>query len=258
MIMKVNADVRGITSAIDDFRGSYHEDFRLARSAAQRYSAQPDRNCAIELAHRVGTSLRNWGADRRRAPAMRPDAEIATFLSNNLQSLKQLAGLGERVAEFAIDTQFRSCPGLANVAFDRVLLNTLSGLSSGLFRGNRSVTYPMKALLLITGLTPALDSQVRRGLRLAGFKGVDRTQFLLPRDPHSTDGKKISRLPFVIGECFRNDRETLIAGVRASRHPELENEIGRLFDVLIFMSAAKGRTPVFKMDPPFARWYDVP
>ncbi len=58
----------------------------------------------------------------------------------------------------------------------------------------------------------------------------------------------------MIGECFRSDQETLIAGVRASRPPELENEIGRLFDVLIFMSAAKGGTPVFRMDPPFARW----
>ncbi len=124
MIMKVNADVCGIASAIDDFRDSYHEDFRLARAAAQRYFVQPDWSCAIELAHRLGTSLRNWGADRRRAPAMRPDAEIATFLSNNLHSLEQVAGLGERLPEFAIDTQMRRCPGLANDAFDRLLLST--------------------------------------------------------------------------------------------------------------------------------------
>lgn len=57
------------------------------------------------------------------------------------------------------------------------LLNTLS---KRLFVDNRSVTYPMKAHLLLTGYMPALDGRVRAGLGKAGFGGVDKTHDLHP------------------------------------------------------------------------------
>jgi hypothetical protein len=105
----------------------------------------------------------------------------------------------------------------------------------------------MKALLLITGLMPALDSQVRKGLRLAGKVGFMGQQ-LLPQNTHQAGGRRICYLPFQLGQCWELNREILLEGVRKSRHPGLESAPGRVFDVLLFMQAQSKRKMILKAD----------
>jgi len=61
--------------------------------------------------------------------------------------------------------------------FDDALLSVLREISQRLFVDNSNVTYPTKALLLISGLMPALDNRVRAGLGRAGFSGVKKLSF---------------------------------------------------------------------------------
>jgi hypothetical protein len=113
----------------------------------------------------------------------------------------------------------------------------------------------MKALLLITGFMPAFDSQVRMGLQRGGFAGVNKTQYLLPDDADHADGKKISRLPFLLGQCWTACAQQLQEGISASNSPELREEPGRAFDVLLYMQADEASPILVTCDPPSRQWY---
>ncbi len=254
MNMHVSASARVIARAINRFNPDYHREFFSTRRAAKRHLAQPNASNAERLAKSLQSALLNWGAGRRRAPRVKIVSDMAKYLAGSAHAFSDLAELHRRVSQTRIE---RNCPRLAGEAgrsFDQLLLDALKSLSTGLFHNNTGVTYPMKALLLITGLMPALDSQVRRGLGRAGFSGFEKTQFRLPDDARTADGMKITGLLFVIGRCFKAHRSRLLAGVRASRYPQLGSETGRLFDVLLFMSGRE-KPSCFRMAPRVARWY---
>ncbi|MGA8138333.1 MAG: IS3 family transposase, partial [Pseudomonas gingeri] len=122
------------------------------------------------LAQALSTALRNWGACKRRSPILRPVPQIENVLRDNKQLHARLAILGRHnLGAFGLNPQrFRAFDPNASFkdagAFDKELLSLLNTLAGLLFFNNTSVTYPMKALLLITGLMPALDSQ---GMRLS-------------------------------------------------------------------------------------------
>jgi hypothetical protein len=67
----------------------------------------------------------------------------------------------------------------------------------------------MKTILLITGLMPAFDSQVRRGLSRGGFAGMTSNQNRMTDTPSGATWEKISRLPFVLGQCWHAHKEKL-------------------------------------------------
>jgi hypothetical protein len=142
-------------------------------------------------------------------------------------------------------------------AFDANLFAALHALADGLFAGNTNATYPMKAALLITGLMPAFDSQVRCGLQRAGFIGMNKTQFVLPGNANCADGKKIARLPFLLGECWHAYSPQINAGIATSRYTGLLDEPGRFFDVLLFMQGDT-RNPVLVSYHGPRTWYELP
>jgi hypothetical protein len=116
----------------------------------------------------------------------------------------------------------------------------------------------MKTLLLITGLMPAFDNQVRKGLENAGFKGVKKTQYLLPENGSSNaDVKKITRLPFILGNCWREYRSVLSKGIQQSRHPNLDREPGRLFDILFFTQENPEKKNLLFDSSGNRLWYDI-
>jgi len=119
--------------------------------------------------------------------------------------------------------------------FDEILISTLNDLSNLFLIGNTNVTYPMKLLLLITGFMPALDSQVKGGLAIAGVKGINSTRFLLPNSVTDTNAKKICCLPFYINDCVGRYADLLNDAVSSSFYKQLLGEHGRIFDVLFFM-----------------------
>jgi hypothetical protein len=136
---------------------------------------------------------------------------------------------------------------------DADLFSALHALSSGLFRRNRRVTYPMKALLLITGFMPAFDTQVCTGMRRGGLHGM--SSLTIPSQVESATWKKISRLPFLLGKCHRAHGTRLRSEIQHSSRPELKTEVGRVFDVLFFMQARNSELIVLRYSGP-DRWYN--
>jgi len=122
--------------------------------------------------------------------------------------------------------------------------------------GNTNVTYPMKALLLITGFMPAFDGRVRTGLQRGWFLGMNRTQYLLPDNADHADAKRIARLAFLLGECWTTCAQQLQEGISKSSFPGLRQEPGRVFDVLLFMQADQENPVLVNCDPPGQRWYE--
>ena len=146
----------------------------------------------------------------------------------------------------------------ALVSFDSNLLSVLWALGDRVLVGNTNVTFPMKAVLLITGFMPALDStRVRMGLKRGAFSGMNRTQYLLPADPGHADGKKITRLPFLLGQCWTTCAQQLQEGLANSSFPGLIEEPGRVFDILLFMQGDEDSPILVTCDPPDRDWYEL-
>ena len=230
-----------VVAAIDDFRGSYHADYARARDIAKSYlSEPPSLASAAALSEVMYQVLGNWGAGSRKAPIRRSPADTGLRLLN--------PGLHNRLNKLAGDASsgLRLGPQGARVltptslfndlkSFDHDLLHTLAELAEAFFENNTNVTYPTKTLLLITGLAPAWDSQVRKGLRRSGMKGVSGTQFLLPADSSRALGQRVCRLPFSVASCWNHNQHLLQEAISQSNHPALCSEPGRVFDILFFM-----------------------
>jgi hypothetical protein len=211
--------------------------------------------------------LKEWGAGRfRKAPPTREEPEIKEFLCNsNLRNdLYKIVSTDLRF--LCLQANARTIADEAQVTeveqFDEILLSVLNKLSKRLFNDNTNVTYPMKALLLITGFMPAFDSNVKRGLYRAGFRGFGgespRTQFRLPEE-HSRDAdmKKLTRLPFVLGDCWANYHNVLKDGIMESEYRNLIEEPGRVFDVLFFMQGKQNNNvELLRFQGP-ERWYEI-
>lgn len=262
--LRLRADPAQIAKAIDTFPSGYHHDFFLVREIARQYLTQPkpEASAALTLAKALRRVLGNWGAGRRAAPALREPRDFEAALQDpklhaGLTALTRTPLPSLRVVNNhrLIDVQplaFR-----VPATFDATLLGVLGALSRRLLVGNTNTTYPMKAVLLITGLMPALDSQVRTGLGRAGFAGIATTRFLLPTDPNSSDGKKLTRLPFLIGECWSAFQPQLQEGIRQSKYPQLAEEPGRVFDVLLFMQAKHDHPINLVGEGDRQGWYDL-
>lgn len=244
-----------ITSAINDFRLSYHQDFANVQPVARRYLNAPSGSAnAALLAQALSTALRNWGACRRRSPILRPVPQIVNALKDKRLRERLLKLSQQSLAAFSLNLQehrlLDSDAPLNDVgAFDKEILGILSTLADVLFFNNTSITYPMKALLLITGLMPALDSQVRGGLTRAGKAGFIGQQ-LLPRNAQQAAGRRICELPFYLGHCWSLHREVFMKGILESNHKGLQDTPGRVLDILLFMQNQPTRNQIlaFKVE----------
>lgn len=267
MYLQVIGNNMEIAKEIDAFPSNYHTDFFRVRSVAREYlectGTGPSEDATRTLAKHLGSVLINWGAGKRGAPQPRCEPEITGFLHDTRLhvDLGKIARTG--LASLSLQTQTRNVLDGAQITdarqFDEILLSVLARLSEGLFIRNTNVTYPMKAMLLISGLMPAFDSQVRAGLSRAGFGGVNKTQFLLPSSAENDpDGKKVTRLPFVLGHCWATSSHVLSEGIRKSHYPELIEEPGRVFDILFFMQKNSSKQLLKFQHSGLGRWYEFP
>jgi hypothetical protein len=213
----------------------------------------------MALAQPLRDVLLNWAAGRRKAPTPRSIREIENTLDAAPvhAALRALHDLSLSMASVWHNQQsFVGIPTkrAALDAYDANLFAALYALAKGLFAENTNATYPMKAALLITGLMPAFDSQVRRGLQRGGFLGMNKTQFILPGNANGADGKKIARLPFLLGECWHAYSHQINAGISTSRYKGLLDEPGRFFDVLLFMQGDNGNPVLVSYHGP-QTWY---
>lgn len=245
-MLRVVGEEIDIRSAINRFNSSYHEDFSRVRKISAAYLTALTTQNATALADALRSALMNWGAGARKAPMLHlPSQAAARLCDPNLHAKlvrfdsHQLRGFALSSADKRIFTTEGLYPSAAH--FDADLLGVLKMLAEALFVNNTNVTYPMKALLLITGFMPALDSQVRKGLQHAGFQGFSSSRYLLPSDTQKAAGQKLCRLPFSLGQCWEQNKELLTKAVLKSDHPALQFEPGRVFDILLFMQQDPNR-----------------
>lgn len=265
MSLQVVANQAQLVAAINGFSAAYHGDYFRVRALARAYLAAPPCARTVHpLSIELSNVLVNWGAGRRGAPNLRPVINIQhALMAPNMHAMLSAIAMNPLTSLNLVDGINRTVHGVggavALAGFDSNLHGVLSGLSVGIFTNNTNVTYPMKALLLITGFMPALDSQVRGGLGNAGFIGIGRnmTQFKIPANVHCANGKKITRLPFILGECYATNTAIISAAVAASIHAAaLAGEAGRIFDVLFFMQKSLP-TPLLNLVPGNPTWYNL-
>ena len=240
-MLRLIGSIDEVAAAIDDFRGSYHADYARVRDIAKSYLCEPPSTAnTAALSEVMYQVLGNWGAGSRKAPIRRSPADTALRLLNpSLHNrLNKLAG----DASSGLRLDLQGARGLTPTSlfddvksFDHDLLHTLAELAEAFFENNTNVTYPTKTLLLITGLAPAWDSQVRKGLRRSGMTGMSGTQFLLPADSSKALGQRLCRLPFWVANCWDTHQDIFQKAVRQSNYPALCSDPGRVFDVLLFM-----------------------
>jgi hypothetical protein len=250
-----------LANAINAFSATYHADFFRVRKLGQAYvTAVTPSPVVTSLALLLREVLVNWGAGMREAPTLQSLSQIENTLAGDQLHTALKVLHSSPITTLTVVKNRRSFISIPTTqaalnAFDNHLFFVLRTLGSGLFRGNTNATYPMKAVLLITGLMPAFDSQVRRGLQRGGFTGMNKTQYLLPDDPHNADGLKIARLPFLLGECWSTYANQISAGIMNSRYPQLLAEPGRFFDAMLFMQGDPDN-PVLISYQGSRRWYD--
>ncbi|MDF3095090.1 hypothetical protein KPB06_33435 [Burkholderia semiarida] len=268
MCLKITDDIVALTRAIDNFNPTYHQDYFTVRSQAVDYLLNaPSTGSAKRLSHVLVQALRSWGAGKRGAPACQSIEAVIDGLCNPMlhDNLTKLAASFPSLALIdGVRSVNASCSFKTVDDFDECLIGTLIELASVILVANTNVTYPMKALLLIAGLMPAFDSQVRRGLGMAGLSGFGRggrprTRYLMPVKGHA-DAKRICVLPFYIAECVAREFRMLDEATENSRFPMLTGQYGRVFDILLFMQQnLTQETALVSFSPsrPWAHWYAI-
>lgn len=261
MPLQILATHAQLVSAINSFSSAYHADYFRVRALGRSYlSAPASMATVVPLATALQDVLSRWGAGTRKAPCQQPINRCQAVLMNpHLHARLNLIAATPISLAGGIT---RIITGVHDIAalrvFDSSLIDTLNALASGLFVNNTNVTYPMKALLLITGFMPAFDSQVRKGLalsELAGF-GKQKTQMLLPQNATKADGMKITRFPFYIADCHTRNAGLINDAVLASHYPGLVGEVGRIFDVLLFVQATIP-VPMMALNPVNRNWHRI-
>jgi hypothetical protein len=258
--LKVVGSQQALVDAINSFDPSYHADYFSVRALARDYlsSCKPNYLEVNALATVLHVVLKRYGAERQKAPTRKSIEDIeSTLLDSEVHGLLRFFSThsistiniiaGSRISQADIQ------------ASDENTVKILRLLGNRLFTNNTNVTYPMKALMLMTGYMPALDSQVKSGLDHAGITGVNTTQFLLPKTTTDLEGKKITRLPYLLAACYSNPecRAVIDAAAQESKYKCLATEVGRIFDVLLFMQAAGQRRLLAFTPNNAAKWYAV-
>lgn len=261
-VVRLTPDVSQIAQTINAFSRGYHTDFFRVRAIGRQYLAhpQPKESTVADLTKALREVLRNWGAGGRAAPRLREPHDFQETLLDPTVHTRLVSLSHIQIPNLSITNTTRCLnkdrTDTTLVSFDTTLLGTLHLLASRLFHGCTNVTYPMKVLLLITGLMPALDGNVRGGLHRGGFAGMSTTQFLLADTTQSANGKKLTRLPFLLGQCWSAFLPQFLTGIQHSQYPELVEEPGRVFDILLFMQA-RTEVPVLSYAGGNALWYDL-
>jgi len=226
---------------VDGFEPSYHAHFAEVRRSAITYIAEgPGSPAADVLGHALPRVLRLWGAGLRAAPGVRSPDETGEALRDAgfHADLAALASLGLR--SFGLDGERRLLGGSNDPQkielTGEALLRVLRHFGEHLLRRNTCLTYPTKLLMLMTGLTPALDGRVRAGLRrasVAGYAAVQR----MPESVDDAEFRNLYALLFLLGDCWARHEALLTQGLARSeegRRIDSLDSPGRVFDVLLF------------------------
>jgi hypothetical protein len=241
-----------VREAIENFSSQYHEDYFETRRVAGAFlrASAPNQLCGTALHHRLQATLTSWGAGVRGAPGLvtRISVTVRALSRPDLYADLQLLYRSPLDALTVTDGRRRiALAGILPLVWDDALVRSLQTIAAELLTGNTNVTYPMKAMLLLCGLMPAFDSQVRKGMSKGGLVGMSSTQMQMPTQATDLVARKITALPYWLGHCW--SKYPLIRHeARHSAYPQLQEDPGRLFDILFFMQASSDPFLVWKDD----------
>lgn len=230
-----------ITNCINNFKPDYHVFYFYCRNCVTSFLDDPNENNARILAAALYHTLIKYGAGRRQAPEPASIEHIEGFLLENNETFPQLLQNLSTTFPFLriIDGQQRildGCPGFATVQELYQSLLELFHISRGTFvEENNSITYPTKCILLLTGLMPAYDTQVRGGL-IAIHHGFGIPQGLPNENaPWNNVATAILDRLFQLADCLSHSPHVLEA-VQQSHFPQLAEPIhhGRILDIMLF------------------------
>lgn len=250
-----------LSEALNRFDSRQHQDYAAFQPFVSAYYAEKGgKKAAGSLAQALVMILNNWGAGKRKAPECQTQAAIGKCLSDQA-FYSQLVQLKAAAPLLGIsDDQQRSikpeAPFASLAAFDSCLLAVLNRIADDILvfeKNSRSAAYPMKVLLLLTGLMPALDSGVRKGLTQAGLAGFHAACSL----DHPTDAKKICALPFYLGALIQRHKILIYSAIASSQHRNLAAEYGRFFDIILSMQSDAPALLVFTPQPDAQKWYNI-
>lgn len=158
-----------IITAVQRFPARYHLDFAQVRALAVQWLEQPSHDTATLLSDALMQALLNWGAGQQRAGRIQQRSVIMeTLTSQKVRDV--IVGLRDDDGHL-IDEQVIQALDLAN-----------GGLVVGYNRKPETTfLYSTKALMLITGIGPALDSNVREGLKNLNLAGFSTAQIAASR-----------------------------------------------------------------------------
>jgi hypothetical protein len=252
-MINVSASIPDLKKAINGFKSSYHSHYAHVRAASLAFLAGTSPHVPSGLADNLKKALDAYGAGRRGAPRTADVSQIVKtliLLRPKLKYLQDAAASRLNITPAGVRTVGGNPHSVPK--FDQNLLDTVRGLSDCL-TGNTGVTYPMKALMLLTGITPAFDSQVKGGMTRGGFGGMAATRFLLPDEASSSAGRKIVVLPFRLTAAYVS-HPTVAAAVGGTPLAAFAGDIGRIFDVLLFVQNERSSPILVKWVGP-GIWY---
>jgi len=266
MTLSIVGSRGAMIGAINGFNRKYHAGYFSTRLWADAYTSAltPNVSNTNILSIQLDLVLREWGAGTRNSPHLKSVNDIQQYLlrPSTHQIIKKIAAYS--LKDFNITAAHCEINGSHAHAqvFYQDIYDALHSVKNGIFSPNPRIpnikaTYPMKALLLLTGIFPAYDSQVRQGMTDGGFSGLAG---VIDMPAHIGDicHKKISRIPFYVGSCFNANAALLNSAIGSSNFPQLRGDIGRLFDVLFFEQTAINL--LLALAPPtyHPNWHAIP
>lgn len=228
----LNAGPDAVAAEIDRFSDEYHEGFLKVRGKSIQYIFGEMADHEInDFSEEITAVLKEWGACRRGAPCtVDCDEMTGALCSTELrQMLRQYVDNGWVIYVQGSDDEI-----LKNNA---QMLSLLTRFQNEFLIANTNITYPTKLLLLLTGLSVGIDSQVREGLAKCGVEGFKSTRYLLPTNVLDKGAAKLFSLHVLLAKCWYDNAVVLQEGVRRSKHRYLLsylNAPARVMDILLF------------------------
>lgn len=238
-----------IASAIKGFESEYHADFKSVRDEMKNHLKTMDDNSSNSLSLALRSSLLSWGAGRRGAPKVVNSFKLKEIVdSKNFQeAIFPFYYFINGGIKFEVNDEGQCLIDGSTTRlneFANSFYNALNFVNNKILVGNTNVTYPMKALLLLTGAPLAFDSYVRDGLTQSGIVGFAATQYSFPSRLSDSGFKKILGMFFLVYDCWNCYEKVIKDGIEKTSSDYFEeNQItpSRVFDILFFM-----KSPVLK------------
>ena len=218
-------DIKSLPIRFKEQHIEQYNDFFCVRQLSKDW-LYDDKNTYIdELALRFRFVLRLWC--RPRDGTIKNQADIAKALADH--HVKKYLVFFEK---HKIDNIKASH---LNDDFNHQLMSAMNGVSSSLFDISKekvSLAMLSKAVLLLTGFMPAIDSEGTKGLKEMGSHDLPHSRY--PVSDHKISKKESQKIIHMIRSliAFRDQHEKQISKTLKDNLPELTNEMARFFDIL--------------------------